>query len=111
MKHQHRAAGNADARPSGGVLRALPAFLAGKLSWTRRRRPPRASDLLWSALGMGAAMAAIALIAARAVGLPLVGQLHQQVGRVWAPQRRRAREGRVLLRKPACALEPCTRTH
>ncbi|GBF96388.1 hypothetical protein Rsub_09187 [Raphidocelis subcapitata] len=73
---QHLAQGVRAARASGGVARGLRAFVAGKLSRRTHARPPRASDLLWSAAGMAAAVGALALLAARAPLLPLVGSLH-----------------------------------
>ncbi|KAI8462329.1 MAG: HPP family-domain-containing protein [Monoraphidium minutum] len=76
---QHLAAGLRDAAASGrGVAGALAAFVAAKLSGRLQRRPPRASDLLWSALGMAAAMGALLAAAGHAAALPVVGPLHQQ---------------------------------
>jgi hypothetical protein len=72
----------ADSKGNGGTWRALRRFVAAKLSGGLQRRPPRASDLAWSALGMAAFIGALALLAGRAGSLPIVGPAHQRVGRV-----------------------------
>lgn len=63
---EHLARGLADARAApGGVPVALARFVAGKLSGELHKRPPRLSDIVWGALGMGVATAALAALAAR----------------------------------------------
>ncbi len=85
----------------GVALAAMEAFIAAKMAGGLQKHPLRTSDLVWAALGMGAAMLSLGAIAAAVTAWPVVGPWHQQA-------RWRARS--MLAWRCGVYCAPCSRT-